>query len=268
MEVDTRLWTQYSACNLCNGSDPFTHKPCETGSYVCDPDSGGGQTGKVDRKGVGVTNVTKEFAPTMPSNQCVSALEDTCGQHKQNSTECYGCVWTHNKSLGQVCQQADPYDFCPSGWQACNGFHSGPEWACWDANIPRKTGGWWFSTLAEGQCNETSAPGTCGWKVHAMKTVKADCLSDVLVSTVESYDKSGCFHECGSRNETSPCWIGCFFDTLLGEDARHSVAKPLGGMSAAEIEKCWTNAFLPKDQGGCDEIEIPYSWEHGAQLLV
>merc|ERR1719161_1231172 len=35
MEVDSRF-TTYSACNLCNGTDPFKHTPCEVGSYVCD----------------------------------------------------------------------------------------------------------------------------------------------------------------------------------------------------------------------------------------
>merc|ERR1712007_278387 len=100
-----------------------------------------------------------------------------------------------------------------------------------------------------------------------MKTIKADCLSGVVVSTVESHDQTGCFEGCGVRNETNPCWIGCFFDTVLGKDARYSVAKPLGGMSAAEIAKGWTNAFLPKKDGGCDEIEVPYSWERASQAL-
>ena len=33
--IDSRI-TGYSACNLCNGTDPFSNKTCEKGVYVCD----------------------------------------------------------------------------------------------------------------------------------------------------------------------------------------------------------------------------------------
>merc|ERR1719247_2332497 len=35
MQIDSRT-TKYSACNLCNGTDPFTRKPCQKGTYTCD----------------------------------------------------------------------------------------------------------------------------------------------------------------------------------------------------------------------------------------
>jgi hypothetical protein len=43
-----------------------------------------------------------------------------------------------------------------------------------------------------------------------------ECLKAKLVGEVEAQDKAGCFAGCGGRNTTNPCWIGCFFDTVLG----------------------------------------------------
>jgi len=237
--------------------------PCKVGSYVCDSQ---GRT--VDPTGFGVNNVTDNFVPSIPSKDCTNSLQYACGQYANKSTECNECVYKNMWWLGRKCQDVDAFDFCPSYWEACNGFHSGPPWACWLSNIPRKTGGWWFSTLKQGHCHKKSAPDSCSWKSLARKTIKERCLSNVLVSTVEAHDKSGCFQKCGPRNETSSCWISCFFDTLLGKNARYSVKKPLGGMPAAEIAKGWTNAFLPQEEGGCEEVEIPFSWESGPQLVV
>merc|ERR1711920_16278 len=112
----------------------------------------------------------------------------------------------------------------------------------------------------------TSAPGTCGWKVRSLKTVKERCLKDLLSTTVGSHGE-GCFRTCGPRNITSPCWISCFFDTLLGTDARHSSYKPLGGMPVADIERGWTDAFLPKEKGGCDEVQM-LGWSDGVPTVA
>jgi len=268
LEVDTRFWTQYSACNLCNGSDPFTHKPCKKGTYICDHGHHGGSQPLIP-KGVGFKNITEDETPSIPSTQCLRATQETCGAYVNNSDACEYCVYNHEDHLDKACPNADPYEFCPDPFSSCNGFHSGPEWACWLSNIPRKTGGVWYSTLAEGLCNETSAPGSCGWKALSVKTVKAECLSNVLVSTVESHDKAGCFKGCGPRNQTSSCWISCFFDTLLGKDARHTTSLPMGGISKADLEKGWTNAFLPKAEGGCDEVPIPYTSDaYVSELIV
>ena len=49
---------------------------------------------------------------------------------------------------------------------------------------------------------------------------------------VEAQDKAGCFAGCGGRNTTSPCWIGCFFDTVLGD--------PGGGFARLEAIRAVT----------------------------
>lgn len=258
LEVDMRMWTHYSGCNLCNGTDPFTNKSCVVGTYVCDCFNQY-YPARCNPKGVGKENITEHFVPHRPTSECSSALQATCGQYSHDSSRCPACIESHKSQLANAtCWEVDLFRFCPSKWDVCSA--SGPEWACWAANIPRKTGGFWYSTLQEGQCKNTSEPGGCSWKALSLKTVRASCLSDVLASSVESHDESGCFQGCGPRNKTSPCWIGCFFDTLLGEGARHSEHDELKGMDRTDIEKSWNSAFLPKEEGGCEEVQIPNSW--------
>lgn len=75
MEIDNR-YTKYSACNLCNGTDPFTHKPCTVGTYVCDcfgHHSSGNQT--CDAAKVGMANMSHQSLQSWPS-RCTSASKD------------------------------------------------------------------------------------------------------------------------------------------------------------------------------------------------
>merc|ERR1712151_578087 len=140
---------------------------------------------------------------------CESALTKACGSVQSDMNKCYGCVTLHKKELSEACpDERDTWGFCPNPWQTCNA--TSPEWGCWVENIPRKTGGFWYSTLKEGQCTESSAVGNCSWKVLKLKTVKEQCLKNVLMTRVESHGKE-CFHTCGPRNITNTCWIQCFF---------------------------------------------------------
>jgi len=241
MQVDSSF-TQYSACNLCNGTDPFTRKPCTKGTYICDCESRGGGCSATK---VGMENVTQHFAPSTPSAKCASALQDKCQGAKSGMDQCFGCILKHYLSLKFAgCKDSDIQGFCPNPFNNCT--KEGPDWMCWSVNIPRKTGGFWYSTLAAGE-------GT-GWKVESIKTIQEPCLKDHLMSTVESSDKQGCFAGCGARNTTDSCWIGCFFDTLLGHEARDSTKHPLGGMDIVAIESGWTGAFKPVSEGGCQEL--------------
>lgn len=256
MEVDSRS-TKYSACNLCNGTDPFSHKPCEVGTYVCDCFSDDNSSEACDPKKLGIGNVTQQFVPHAPTRQCKRALQRLCGGVQHDMKACGACIdsdanWDELEIA--TCEDDDIYGFCPSPWQRCNA--TSPEWACWSENIARKTGGLWYSTLKEGHCNETSPNGSCTWKVRALKTIHAECLKGVLIATVESNGPE-CFQACGPRNTTSSCWISCFFDTVLGKDARHSTSKPLRGMPLDTLARGWTDAFLSKDEGGCVDVDVP-----------
>jgi len=262
LEIDDRT-TMFSGCNLCNGIDPLSKEPCKKGTYICDCFSDDGYG--CDSKKFGVLNVTDAFAPRVPSKACESALTTACGSIKYDHHACKSCVYHQKERLNGTCQSRDFDEFCPDCWSPCNA--TSAEWSCWNENLPRKTAGKWYSTQKAGMCTDTSAPGNCSWKVLSMKTVTEQCLKNSLMSTVESHG-SECFQGCGPRNATSSCWIGCFFDTMMGVDARHSASKPLGGMTLAAIEKGWTDAFVPKEQGGygCDEVDLSASeW---AQLVV
>jgi hypothetical protein len=254
MIVDSRT-TTYSACNLCNGTDPFTQKPCANGTYVCDCFGHG--SAPCDRTKVGNESIAEHFAPHVPSTKCSAALDTACGKFIKNRKMCSACLFTHyNRLLQETCMDKDIESYCPNDFQLCTAktAATAPEWACWDANIPRKTGGFWYSTLKEGMCNKSSS--SCGWEAKSTQTVHADCLKDKLMSAVEAQGKP-CFTSCGHRNVTSTCWISCFFDTVLGPDARHSVSKPLGGMPLADIKHAWTSAFSPEQEGGCKVVDMP-----------
>lgn len=254
LQVDSRL-TSYSACNLCNGKDPFTGRTCTLGTYICDCESrhhGGG--GSCDATKVGAQNITDHFVPVEPTAKCTAAMASACGsQSPADPDKCYSCL-KHNflKLLQAGCSMHSLQQLCPSS-ESCSS--TGPAWHCYLQNIPRKTGGFWYSTLAEGQCT-SSSKGSCGWAAQSLTTIKEECLKDHLMTSVEAFDTTGCFHGCGVRNTTSPCWIGCFFDTILGENGGKSISLPLGGMPMSAIEKSWAGAFLPKEQGGCDTVSM------------
>jgi len=266
MEIDSRS-TYYSACNLCNGTDPFTQQPCKVGTYVCDCfASWENKSAHCDPTRVGSESIKDHFAPHQTTPQCKAALTKACASSQSDSKKCSSCVKLHQKGLAAAsCVEGDLELFCPSSWGRCNA--TSPEWMCWGENIPRKTDGTWYSTLEQGLCNNTSPMGSCGWKVLSTQTVKEPCLKNKLITHVESTSPT-CFGSCGPRNTNSSCWIGCFFDTLLGKEARHSSEVPLSGLAASELEKAWSDAFLPVEQGGCDLVEIPDFARPSMETLV
>ena len=95
----------------------------------------------------------------------------------------------------------------------------------WESNVrERLTGhgvlGHWYSTPATGQCGV--AGSNCTWRLaEPVKKVWKNCSDAVVNSYVEQKDPS-CFAACaaaapsGKLNRTSPCYIGCFFDAVLG----------------------------------------------------
>lgn len=264
MEIDSRP-TTYSACNLCNGTDPFTHKPCTVGTYVCDCFSMG-RAAKCDAGKVGSESIKDHFLPHKTKPECAALLDKDCGSVKNSSSACGFCVLLRQKALKAAnCTQYDFYDFCPSRHGGCSA--TSPAWSCWGENIPRKTGGNWYSTLAQGKCNKSSPVGTCGWNVLSTTTVTNKCLQNKLVTRVESVSPS-CFSACGARNMTSSCWITCFFDAILGPEAAHNSSATLGGLSTDEIAKTWESAFLPEAQGGCEQIDMIDAVTPRSQMIV
>lgn len=249
MSFDDRF-TGYSGCNLCNGTDPFSRKPCVVGTYICDCEGHEHDPSACNSHKVGEANVTQMFSPTQTNPTCKRSLNQFCEADRHNASSCTACLKAHDRELyNSSCHEQDFYSYCPSPWNNCNQeLGNVVPWGCWANNIPRKTGGLWYSTLQEGEGKT--------WKVLSLRTVNETCLKSTIISSVEKHDTDGCFNSCSpTRNVTSACWIGCFFDTLLGPNAKKSTTLPLGGMSVVDVEKSWTDAFLPEAQGGCPEIK-------------
>mmetsp|Transcript_71252 Transcript_71252/g.185398 ORF Transcript_71252/g.185398 Transcript_71252/m.185398 type:complete len:365 (+) Transcript_71252:68-1162(+) len=250
LEVDSRF-TAYSACNLCNGTDPFSRQPCVIGTYTCDCE------GLWCNKGhVGKSNISQKFAPVATTPKCGDSMNRTCGSARQHVKDCGVCMARNAiELLGKdTCSAADLFRYCTSGGHGHFGHQcsaTSHDWECWRSNLPRKTGGFWYSTLKEGQCQENSATGSCGWKIRSMTSVRNDCLQEKLMTAVEGAGLD-CFGACGPRNATSPCWIGCFFDTALGPKARNSTV--VGGLPTEMLVSAFTSSFDSEAQGGCPVV--------------
>lgn len=197
---------------------------------------------------------TQMYCPI--ADKCKATLDKYCGSVQTNASLCSSCQYQHQWQLRFAgCGQYDGYRYCPS--TGCSEA-PGDEWKCWHSNIGQKAQGLWYSHLGAGLCNETSSPGTCGWRVLSTSTVNETCMRSTISSTIEEADKSGCFQSCGPRNETSRCWIGCLFDTMLGPDAKHSAKEgDVTGMPLEDIIGGWTKAFLDEVEGGCPKVDAP-----------
>jgi len=262
LEVDVRT-TTYSACNLCNGTDPFTGGMCERGTYICNCFGA-----RCRRNKVGKMNVTKQFAPNGPTEQCTKAFNESCGHLVGHKALCSLCTLEHFRKLQRSgCKGKDvPYVCNLNPWfHGCNS--TSPEWTCWAENIVRKTGGLWYSTLREGQCQTGDSSTGCSWRSLTTKSVREPCLKGQLMAAVEAFQPN-CFEACGPRNTTSNCWISCFFDAILGPAARHSVSEPLTGIPLPALERAWENAFLPEALGGCPSVKTPALASTGTAELV
>lgn len=143
--------------------------------------------------------------------------------------------------------------------------------ASWHSDTPmwrqierlgRTLNGSWFSTQRPGQCQPGQRVGVdCWWRVkEQVRNVNASCVSDRLVDAVTSRGP-GCFAGCGTQaaNRSSPCFIGCLYDTLVGPAgawATPSAAPAVRSMTPDEIVAPFLRSFATDDpaQGGCPEV--------------
>mmetsp|Transcript_57672 Transcript_57672/g.106621 ORF Transcript_57672/g.106621 Transcript_57672/m.106621 type:complete len:385 (+) Transcript_57672:40-1194(+) len=255
LEIDDRF-THYSACNLCNNSDPFTHQPCrqQHGEYVCDCFSPlkrlACNPGRVGRE-----NVSEALAPPVPGPSCKAALHRSCGSEEESRDGCLKCVEHHFLQLKLAgCSFREMFFFCGPAFGVGCGPDS-PAWACWRWNLIRKAGGNWFSTLQDGMCSDGSQPGTCSWRVLQSRTINETCLRNTLADSIEKWN-ANCFHACGLRNLTSECWITCAMEGVLGPEAARTTSEPLSGMPVSELEMAWKQAFAPQTEGGCPTVDM------------
>jgi len=111
-----------------------------------------------------------------------------------------------------------------------------PNYQFWQHNMATKLmAGEWYSTIA-------TSEGVSWRLVETQKRIYASCHDDVMMGAVAKLG-SPCFNACPQpTNQTSVCYISCFFDTLLGNGSGSSTT-PTGGLSADEISNLWTAPF-------------------------
>jgi len=149
--------------------------------------------------------------------------------------------------------RCDAFDAEAVGKDVCN--MCSPN-ASWHPDTPiwrqvealgQKLNGTWYSTQAEGECAPGGSVGsTCWWReVRQERNVNASCVNDRVVDAVQAAG-APCFAACGddAANQTSSCWIGCLFSTLVGS------------MTKAQIIAPFERAFASDrpDEGGCEEV--------------
>ena len=129
----------------------------------------------------------------------------------------------------------------------------------WRYNTPAKTGGFWYSTLADGYCGNAQSAHGCSWRVvDIAKRVSRQCFDESFFSVVRSADRSGCFDGCPQpRNTTSSCFIRCFYRTVLGPRSGDGLGPSfIGGMPLSQLEAAWARPFDSTDpaRGGCPNL--------------
>lgn len=115
-------------------------------------------------------------------------------------------------------------------------------------------------------------PAPCTWKVAELvkrvskKKKEESILDNTIYNVVDKVARSqnrSCFKSCDDsgvgrhRNTSSPCWIECFYGTVLGADADHHGGK-VAGMPLADLVAAWSLPFASDDttRGGCPAIKL------------
>jgi len=242
LQVDSRFGN-YAGCNLCTGIDPFTRKPCKKGTYICDCMNFTNPTA-CDHHFVGRETVQKQFVHNV-SKACEVALEESCHPYRTSQFRCPRCLFQHRQRIMESCDKATAMSYCPGfAFPLCTS--DSKDYDCWHMNIARKTSGAWYSTFREGLCDKS--PGHCSWEVKKVKTIPERCLRDRMVTTVEEAGPE-CFDRCGTRNESSHCWVSCFFGTVLGPESHNSTN--VTGIDREILAASWSKAFEEEAEGGC-----------------
>jgi hypothetical protein len=98
-----------------------------------------------------------------------------------------------------------------------------------------------------------------------IKKIPKSCSDNVINSAVVRYDAQhpsasgqNCFNQCSvadRANASSICYVRCFYATVLGPQANHSL-NLTGGMPIADLEDAWKTPFASEDasKGGCPSV--------------
>eukprot|EP00037_Helgoeca_nana_P013942 m.129182 g.129182 ORF g.129182 m.129182 type:complete len:197 (+) comp22312_c0_seq3:390-980(+) len=183
---------------------------------------------------------------------------------KQLVYKCYDCNCGSYDGPPKQCSRTVGADNLTKVWESWTCKAADPTWECWRGCTGRKMGGMWYSTSDAGYCGDGSGPSTpnCTWRVaEFVKRVNKTCSDSIIYAEVETTGAS-CFDGCSDsgigpgRNATSPCWIGCFYDTVLGPDARNPGGS-ITGMPVADLIAAWNLPFASDSPAtkGCPALK-------------
>ena len=153
-----------------------------------------------------------------------------------HTDECYCAAYVHEAVGRSVCNMCE----ANASWH-----HDTPMWRQVEA-LGRLLNGSWFSTQTAGECAAGERVGKdCWWRiVRQVRNVNASCVSDRIVQAVTDHNPQ-CFAGCSAPPQrSSPCFISCLFDTLVGSGA---VSEGSGGMSKQEVLAPFLQAFASAD---------------------
>jgi hypothetical protein len=92
------------------------------------------------------------------------------------------------------------------------------------------------------------------------KVINKTCHDASLWGAVKKADTTNCFAGCGSGalNTTDPCYIRCFYSTVLGPFAGKAGGE-VTGMPLADLVSAFDAPFESEDpaNGGCPGLPIP-----------
>ena len=186
-----------------------------------------------------------------PKSGTVKTTPCTLEQGRLNLTNAQGQpygVWSHGKNKGLT-----RIDY-------------------WRYNVADLLGGHWYSTPSTGLCDSKHALA-CTWRVaEVVKKVSRACHDQSMFASVTRYaayvskssGKPDCFDQCpgGAKNTSSPCWIECYYNTMLGPHSSTgfgTATSPFlrGHMPIEALETAWLAPFVSSDpkKGGCPDIQ-------------
>ncbi|KAH8055757.1 phospholipid methyltransferase [Aureococcus anophagefferens] len=130
-----------------------------------------------------------------------------------------------------------------SGWFSGDGLANFVESA--SMTLSDMMNGTWFSTQKAGECapGETVGEG-CFWRVvNQTAQVNATCVNDRMISKIVAQRGGACFDGCDDpKDQSAPCWIQCFFETIVGNA---TAQPPLPPTDRALILDAFEGAFAP-----------------------
>ena len=138
----------------------------------------------------------------------------------------------------------------------------------WNYNVASLFGntgnGTWFSLVSKDE-------GKYWRNATIVKTINSKCQARPFDAFVEQTG-SECFNACPQpKNQTSRCWIECFFSTTLGPDADKKIKPPgqqTGAMKVEDLSNAWLEGFTScppcPATGPCpDVVEVVEEAEEG-----